>query len=655
MEFRKWIGNVPFGLAATALLSGCGGDGSSSAVSSASAFTEAVGLTPVASTMPAALPSPAASPKPAPAAPVAPSAFSNAKWVDFQNGDDSNDGTSKARAWKHAPGDPEATGVAAAYKPAAGDQIVFAAGSRYFGSITAEFSGTAQAPIVFTGESDTQPSYIDGSSFSGRAQRCTSQSACHGVAAWQGVSIVRFDKALPEGAQLYANGSVLTPAQWPNPADLFYNEETDEMADEAGANLNAGVANVPAAVSSMMPSVDDLRVAVWVRSNKIAERRATGVRAGKVTFDNTKIDSYTDRTSKFALVGHAALIDKAGEYAILPDRKTVLVKSDDASPTIYASTGRGGFDLAGANHVTVRNLTFEHMSDLDGKVRTGLPISVQRKPASNLRIEQNRFNDLVLTQGMGAVTLWDVTNATISGNVMTRIAYGSGMRILRSKNTLIHGNAISRIGRTGIMLMSNDNTQVVKNRIWDIRGVHGNGFSAYLGNQHTRVVANTILEAKQAATIHGNGDKLPVATDILFANNLFVAMDDSLGALISWGGGDKITLNNNVMLGGDKGAVRLAKDTKVTIKRNVLAGILFSDYYPSDWSITNNVFTVLTGSQTKRYKNDAVMSSLLESRSLDGKAPANLAKFCPYITELLDYTFLGQTYGRSIGADFTCS
>ena len=646
MELREWAGRPLIGLVLTAALSACGGAGGASA----SSFAEAVGVAPTPTPAPAPAPTPTPAPPPAPV-------WTNALWVDFQNGNDNNDGKSKATAWKHAPGDPAATGVVAAYTPVAGDQIVFAAGSRYFGNIAAPFQGAAGSPVLLTGETADQTAVIDGSAASAQAQPCASQAACYGVAAWQSVSIVKFADALPESVQLYGNGSLLTPAQWPNPADLFYNEEIDGMAEDTGANLNAGIANVPASLTALFKSIDDARVAVWVQSNKIVERRVTSIKDGKIGFDNTDVSAYTDRPSKFALRGHAALVDMTGEYAILPDRKTVLVKASDPKAMIYASSGRGGIDLAGANYVTVRNLAFEHMSDIDGKVRSGLPISVQSKPASNLTIENNRFNDIVLFQGMGAITLWDVTNATISGNTIARIAYGSGMRILRSTNTLVYNNAISRIGRTGIMLMSNVDTQVVKNRIRDVMGVHGNGFSAYLGNQRTKVIANTITEAKQPATINGNGAATPKATDIYFANNLFVGSDDALGALISWGNNvDKITLVNNVLLGSDKGALRLSEaDTNLTVRRNVIAGISFGDVYPAGWSITDNFFTFLSGSQTKRYVGDKIAAVLTEKQPLGGKAPSDLAKFCPYITEVVDYTLLGQPHGRAIGAGYTCS
>lgn len=641
MQLRKWAGMPLIGLALTAALSACGGS------SGASSFADSVGLTTAGR---------GSTPTPAPGPKQPEVVWKNAYWVDFQNGSDNADGKSKASAWKHAPGDPAATGVVAAFKPSAGDQIVFAAGTRYFGNILAPFQGVAGAPVVLTGESPDQPAFIDGSSQSAKAQPCANQAACYGVAAWQSVSIVKFTEALPANAQLYSNGALLTPAQWPNPTDLFYNEEVDGMAEDTGANLNSGVANVPVAVTTAMRGVDDLRIAVWVQSNKIVERPVTAIDEGKIRFDATGVSAYTDRPSKFALRGHSASLDMTGEYAVLPDRKTVLVQSPDPSAMIYASTGRGGIDLSSANHVTVKNLTFEHMSDVTGSVRSGIPISVMSKPASNLTIESNRFNDIVLFQGMGVITLWDVTNANINGNTIRRIAYGSGLRLLRNKNTIVFGNVIERIGRTGIMLMGNSDTQVVRNHIRDILGVHGNGFSAYLGNQRTKVIANTITEAKQPATFHGNGTDTPKAEDILFANNLFVGTNEALGALISWGkNGDKITIVNNVLLGAGKGALRLAEeDHNLSVRRNVIAGIIFPIAPPSDWTFTSNTFTFLSHTQPKYFATDAITTALVDS-ALGGKAPADLKKFCPYITELVDYTLLGQSYGRSIGAGYTCS
>jgi Right handed beta helix region len=74
-------------------------------------------------------------------------------YVDFAAGSDSNDGRSQATAWKHAPGDSNATGAAAAAQLAPGDVVLFKGGVDYQGSISIGASGGASAPITYDGNS----------------------------------------------------------------------------------------------------------------------------------------------------------------------------------------------------------------------------------------------------------------------------------------------------------------------------------------------------------------------------------------------------------------------------------------------------------------------------------------------------------------------
>lgn len=634
------------------LLSSCGGGSTGpSSVSDGASFAEKLGLTPVAVSKPAPAPSPG--PEALPTAP--PSAiFDNAKWVDYQNGSDTNDGLTKATAWKHAPGDPEATGAPAAYTPVPGDQIVFAAGSRYYGSITARFVGNASIPVVLTSESETNRATIDGTSQTASAQKCPSQAACAGIAAWREASIAKFDEALGDDARVFAGGQMLTPAQWPDPSDLFYAGEVSEMANIDGAAIAAGAINLPANIAAQIPVATGLRVALWVQPNVIEERPVTAVAGGKIRFDSSGLVPYLDRTDKFALRGAASLISTNGEFAILPDRKTVLFVSDRAPKTIAASTGRIGIDISGAKNLVVRNLSFENFSDNKGNVRSGLGIQATRFPAENVLIENNSFKNFFLIQGQGVIRIHRSTGITVRNNSISTVAEGSGMRISDSANTVVDGNYVERVGRTGIYLQGNTNSLVVRNQVRDVRGVHGNGMSFYLGNQRTKVIANTVTEATRPMTFHGNKDADPKMFDLLIANNLLVTAKDSLGALVTYGANtNDVRIINNVILGASRGSLRLSElDNNLRIERNVIDGITFNGPYRDDWTIRNNVFRIL-GVFQDRFTSDSVTGGLSPQFTETGVAPSNLAPFCRHISEPLDLVF-GTRYDRNIGAKFTC-
>ncbi len=70
------------------------------------------------------------------------------RYIDFESGNDANDGLSKETPWKHHPWDPNAGGKAATCKGA--HTYVFKQGVDYRGEMNASESGTADAPIILT-------------------------------------------------------------------------------------------------------------------------------------------------------------------------------------------------------------------------------------------------------------------------------------------------------------------------------------------------------------------------------------------------------------------------------------------------------------------------------------------------------------------------
>ena len=82
------------------------------------------------------------------------STSANAKetyFVDFDQGADQAEGTTPSTAWKHAPGDANATARPRAVKLQPGDEVVFKGGIVYRGTISLTASGSSDAPIVYEG------------------------------------------------------------------------------------------------------------------------------------------------------------------------------------------------------------------------------------------------------------------------------------------------------------------------------------------------------------------------------------------------------------------------------------------------------------------------------------------------------------------------
>lgn len=566
--------------------------------------------------------------------------------VDYARGDDAADGLSPAAAWKHAPGDPAATAKPGAFVPRPGDRILLAAGVRYHGSIVAPWQGTAANPIVIEGAGADRAAIMDGSDWSAEVRPCSGAAECGNAPDWQGLSMARFAEALPPDAVVAQGNALLTSAQWPDPADPFYADEIETFAKAAGEDLNAGSVALPAELPAGLSDAAELRIAIWATHNTVRERPVDAIGNGRLTFAPGKVRTYTDRTSRFALRGHPALISRPGEYAMLADRRTVVFKPGPGGANrVVASAGRSGIDLAEAAHVVVRGISFENFADAGRRIRSGVPILAMRKGASDILVADNRFANLTLRQSTGAITFWDSARITISGNTITTVAEGSAIRVLRTAGLTVKDNDISRLGRTGLMMMGVTDALIEGNRIYDILGVHGNGLSAYNYNERIRVTGNSIWRAKQPVTTHGNSKPGNVARDLVFDRNLLVAVDDALGSFISWGNSQEVALIGNIILGGDKGAVRLKKsDTGLRITGNVTDGIIYAAPWPADWTVKDNAYRRLAVFQKKYHPTEEVS---IRDVTANGEPPRDLARYC-------DLLAVPDDRSQAIGADFTC-
>lgn len=78
-------------------------------------------------------------------------------YVDYDQGSDTNSGTSMLTPIKHCPGDPKATKIAASLKLVSGDRIIFKGNTIYKGSISLNWSGSSnKSRIVYDGNTNGQ-------------------------------------------------------------------------------------------------------------------------------------------------------------------------------------------------------------------------------------------------------------------------------------------------------------------------------------------------------------------------------------------------------------------------------------------------------------------------------------------------------------------
>jgi len=83
-------------------------------------------------------------------------AHAGAYYVDFANGDDSQNGLTPTQCFKHCPGDSNAVSAALRTRPQAGDTLFFRGGVVYHGTISIPWSGKKNKPIMYDGNSNAQ-------------------------------------------------------------------------------------------------------------------------------------------------------------------------------------------------------------------------------------------------------------------------------------------------------------------------------------------------------------------------------------------------------------------------------------------------------------------------------------------------------------------
>ncbi|HZZ69894.1 MAG TPA: right-handed parallel beta-helix repeat-containing protein [Phenylobacterium sp.] len=562
-------------------------------------------------------------------------------YVNFASGNDNADGRSAATAWRHAPGDPSATGVPAARKLAGGDAVYFAPGVRYRGGLILNGSGTAERPIVFTSAPGGQPAIIDGSDPAQSVRPCRSAEDCGGAKDWAKLVRADFGRSLPHDAALFTETEPLFPAQSPNAHDIFNSDQVDEYLPVNGADLAKGIAHLPGDIAKGLATPGEKSLALWINSNQIVYRDITSLDGEVAHFDPTGLGFFSDRPDRIAVVGHPSLVDQPGEYALIEDRSAAVVDMPKGASQIFFATGRGGIEVLGHSNVVVKGLTFENMAD-DGKsIRAGIAVANSTGSPTGLKIVGNRFRNFRMLKGQGPIILHGVDDVLVADNDIETVALGSAMRISKCSRIMIRGNHIRRIGRTGVMLMADTNAEVAENTVSESRGVHGNGLSVYLDNRDIRIVANTIVDSIRPATFKGNKDGQP--NNILFAHNLFVGSADSDAAITSWGDrAHGVTIEDNVLMGGKVGARLSTVDLAVTVRNNLTDGVATKGKdSPVDWQIESNRSGRIDSAEGVALlgKNDAAAA-----KKLCSQLPASTA------AEAGD-----GKYATAIGADLRCA
>lgn len=516
--------------------------------------------------------------------------------VDYASGSDAASGTSPNAAWKHAPGDPNATGRPAEVKLAPGDTVVLRGGVAYRGGITVPANGTVNAPITYTGAGfGTGMGIIDGSEPVQQARKCASAADCGGAPDWKMLHRIEFDPPALQRVILFGKTGPYWMSQFPIPSDPFLADATNEYLVTPLASLpalQAGTLLSPELARIALAGGGKMELAFWVLPNFIRRVPVLGISGDTLRFDPEGVRFYENRDGRVALNGSFAGLAPVGTFAVLkPGLAIARLRPEDSEATLSIGSGRFGVEIGGRSNIAITGIHFRNLAGSAGVQGEGRAISSSRAGTTNLLIKSNLMGPAFIeTSNSGLVRIVHGRNVKFISNRIEDIALGS-IFVAGGHNVgdvTVQGNVIRRIGRSGIYLLSVDGALVSGNILSDVRGIHGNAITTYMANRNIMIEQNCVVNSARPMTFHGHKEP-EIPNRITVRNNIFLASPDGQGAINSWGRQtNTVTITDNILVGPRHAILLNNTDRNLVITGNDTSGIAPRGASHETWEIANN-------------------------------------------------------------------
>jgi hypothetical protein len=513
--------------------------------------------------------------------------------VDYERGSDAADGRTPETAWKRAPGDPAATGRAAAAKLLPGDTVLFRGGVAYRGTIRLAASGAAGKPITWSGLGYGEGmGAIDGADPVRLVRACRDAADCGFAADWKGLSRIEYSQPPTARIVLFGKSGRYFVSQVPALPEPFFGDDRQnfEVVPRGElAALGTGLLRAPGLLAAARRGGGRMEIAFWVRPNQVERRPVLAVEAEGLRFDPGGLRFYEDRDGRAALDHSFAGLGQPGFYAdVAPGVLVARLRPGDSAATLSIGSGRVGIELGGQRFVTISGLDFRNFAGSEAAAREGRAITSFGPGASDIEVRGNRFGPALIAGGSGMVHLFGTTRFRFLDNRMEDV-FGAGFRAGGGSpgELLIEGNVFRRIGRTAIGLLGVKGAVVRGNILTDIRGVHGNAITAYLGNEDILIEGNCVVASSRPLTFHGDGKG--TVNRIRIVGNILVSSGTGQAAINSWGRQTTdVEIVGNLLAGPKHGVLLNGSDRAVVVKGNDTSGIARADRAGADWVIEGN-------------------------------------------------------------------
>lgn len=515
--------------------------------------------------------------------------------VDYDAGSDAAAGTSAAAAWKHAPGDPNATGTPGRTRLQPGDTIRLRGNVHYRGAITLKSSGTADAPITWTGTGfGTGLGIIDGSERIRSVRPCSSAADCGNAGNWQTLHRITFVQPATRRLVLFGKSMPYWLSQLPNASDPFLADDTTDYVVTPLSTLPAlqsGTLRSPE-LARAAASGGSLELAFWVVPNFIRRVPVLGVEGDTLRFDPEGVKFYDNRDGRVALNGSFAGLQPEGSFLMLEEGVIIAhLRPEDSLATLSIGAGRFAIEAGGQSHIRITGIHFRNLSGSAGTQGEGRAFSSTGPGAIDIELKGNLFGPAFIEESnSGLIRIVRGRNFRFISNRIENISIGTAMSLggVDVGDLLIEGNVIRRIGRSGIYMLGLDGATVRGNILAEVRGIHGNAITTYLGNRNILIEGNCVVSSHRPVTFHGNSTPDEV-NGIIIRNNIFVATPDGQAAINSWGRGtNTVSITGNILAGSRFGILLNGADRNITVEGNDTSGITINGTAGPGWRIADN-------------------------------------------------------------------
>ncbi|MBN1185830.1 MAG: right-handed parallel beta-helix repeat-containing protein [Bacteroidales bacterium] len=530
-------------------------------------------------------------------------------YIDYVNGNDSNDGLSTSTAWKHCPGDDQATVNAASADLQPGDNIYFKGEVTYRGSITITNSGTEADPISYIG--NEWPNLENSkATISGADPLELTWTQCSSGDLPDNPNYTNiYWASLPEaynlfGHQFFLDNEQIFPAQDPNLSDPFWEDRISEFYRVSLNNITrTSIVDSSFFIQNDTAYWNNSYVLIWVRPNVIEIREITKYipQEYKIQFDSLPREAiYGDRDQFYSIVNHIDFLDREGEFVIDNEQQKIFlwpsVSIDQASLSI--SQRSCGIDIYGQSNLIIEGFVVTGFTSENN----ALGIANNKTwgdRAQNIILRNNEVTNIKTKDGRkGSISIIYMENVLLENNWVYNCQRNSAVMI-SSRSVTARSNKLQKCGYKGFWVMGGDNVVIENNDVSDFYGTHATGISIF-DSKDVLVTKNKFYNSGGLLSFEDD-------TNLIITNNINYFIGDSNGSDMvrdnhAMNGGYLIVTNNTVINSAKNVAFAFGPGdldtTKVIVRNNITDGWSNASIH---CQTSNNIYTGLSWNQMERY------------------------------------------------------